>query len=161
MRLRMHAIIRLEERSGEREQLAVGRMIKGLDAGDLLRQSGVRLFYILRQFRLGVRRSGNQYRSSVRDGFGDVLEKFLVQGHMSATARVGVMMDVLMGVFAADAGIVGIGRVELEYLGFAVIDPDQYVIMLSHGLKPTPLPGSPQAIAQPALFSSIIISFST
>jgi hypothetical protein len=50
------------------------------------------------------------------------------------------MMDMLIRMGAAHRRAIDIGGVELEHLGFAVIDPDDCMIVVAHGVDPNGLP---------------------
>jgi hypothetical protein len=59
---------------------------------------------------------------------------------MAAITGIRLMMDMLIRMGAAHRRAIDIGGVELEHLGFAVIDPDDCMIVVAHGVDPNGLP---------------------
>ena len=132
MRLGMHAIVGLEEGSGQCDQFAVAGVIETLDSGNALSQMRLRLPDVLGQFGFGACRSRNQYGPGVTQCRSNALEEFLVHSRMAAVARIRLVMNVLIRVFAANTRALHIRGVELKHPGFAVIDPDQRMVVVSH-----------------------------
>ena len=132
----MHAVIVPEKLPRQRQHLAVTRMIECRDRRDAPEEVRVPALDVLCQLHLGARRAGDQYRAGVRQGLRHALEKGLVDGGVAAVARIGLVVEVLMGVAAVHDGAVGFLLVKLEDSRFVMIDPDERVIVLIHGFHP-------------------------
>jgi hypothetical protein len=119
----MHPVVSLEKSPRKLEQGAVAWVIEGFNSGYPLGKERLGLFYICHEFSLGIRRTGDQNRASLRDGLSHPLEKLMVNRRMAAITCVRLVVNVLVRVGAADGCTVDIGGVELKHLGFTVIDP--------------------------------------
>jgi hypothetical protein len=128
----MHLVISLEESPRKLEQRAVAWVIEGFDSGYPLGKERLGLFYISHEFSLGIRRTGDQNRASLRDGLSHPLEELVVNRRMAAVTCVRLVMNVLVRMGTADGCTVDIRGVELKHLGFTVIDPYQCVVVVTH-----------------------------
>lgn len=131
MRLRTHPIIGLEELAREGDEFGIAGMIQGLNGGDPLRQLGSVFGYVILELRLSIAGACEQDRARVRKCFDHPFEEFRVHALMTASRHIRFVLHV-MAALRAHHDSVRIGRVDMEYLGFAVIDPDDDVILIGH-----------------------------
>ena len=99
----MHAIIRLEESSGQRHQFPIAWMIKRLNPGDALANIRMYARNVRRQLLLGVRGPGDQNGARPHDGLRNTLQEVLIDRRVTAAAGVGLVMNVLVRMIAAHA----------------------------------------------------------
>jgi len=133
MRLRVHPVIGLEERSRECEQRAIGWVIKGFHAGNPLGKIWLSSLDIGYELSLGVRWTRDQNRPGLRDRLSHAFEELLIDGRVAAVTGVRFVMNVLIRMAAAHDRAIDFRRVELRHLRLAVIDPNERVIVTTHG----------------------------
>lgn len=132
MHLRLHALVRPEELSGQRQQLSVGWVIECLDSRNAFEEFGMCPLDVRRELVLGTRRSYDQERARAHEGLRDALQELMVHGRVTTVSGIGLMMDVLMRMPAVDRCAIHIVRVELKNLRLVVVDPNYGVIVLAH-----------------------------
>ena len=111
-------------------------MIDSLHSGDDLHPLWVVLVNVLDQFRLCVGRTGNENGTSVRNRFHDGVKVIVILCGMSATDGVGFVMDVSRRMIRMQDESFDVCRVEMENARFAVIDPDDgMMVMVVHEIK--------------------------
>jgi hypothetical protein len=127
-----HAVIRPEESSGQRHQLAIARVIERLTPGNACGNIRVLALNVRRQLLLGTGRSSNQYCARVHEGLRHAFQKLLVppghddcQEHSPCDEYVGADE-------CCDHRGIDFRGVELKDSRLLMIDPDQGVIMLNH-----------------------------
>jgi hypothetical protein len=111
------------------DQLAITRMIDRFDGYDSQRQIRTLLFDVLAQFRLCVGRAGDQDHASISNRLSHPLEKVVIIGGMSTTDAVGPVMQVPGWMIRVYDELIGVRCVEMEYAGFAMIDPNHGMIV--------------------------------
>lgn len=94
------------------------------------------LLYVLGEFGFGIRRPGNEDGPGVAERRADAFQEFLVDRRMATVAGIGLMMNVLIRMRAANAAAFCVGGVELKHPGFAMIYPDQRMVVVSHARTP-------------------------
>lgn len=129
--LRMHAVIRPEESSGQRHQLTIARVIKRLNPGNAFGNIRMLALNVRRQLLLGIGRSGNQYCARVHEGLRHAFQKPFVHRRMTTATSIRLVMNMLVRMSAADRRGIHFRGVELKDSRLLMIDPDQSVIMLS------------------------------
>ncbi|MGA7971176.1 MAG: hypothetical protein WCA36_00080 [Pseudolabrys sp.] len=105
-------------------------MIEGFDTRDDLHQLRVVMFDMLDQIVLGIARPCDEYRASVGDRLRDRVQKFLVRADFAAPHRAGLVMEMLGWVIRVQHQLVGLGRIEMEDPRFAMVDPNDGVVMM-------------------------------
>ena len=135
--MRQHPILGLKVVSGVSDELRVARMIDGLDAGNDLHQSRVVLADVLDQLGLGIGRSGDENRAGVGDRLSDRLQEGVIFRRMSAADGIGLVMDVSCRVVRMQHQFFDVGRAEMKYARFLMVDPNDGVeMMLTHIAAP-------------------------
>ena len=133
--LRQHPILGLEIMPGMGDELRVARMIDGFDAGDDLHQSRRVLVDVLDQRVFGIAGPGNQNRAAVGDRSDDGLQEVAILRGVPAAQRVRLMVNVPRRMIRVQHQPFDVGRTEVEYAGFMVIDPnDRMKVMDRHGI---------------------------
>ena len=124
----LQSLLGSEELPAQFEQLAVRRMIQGFDTADTGRQKRVGLLDPGCEFMARIGRSADEHRLCVRDRLRDVLEKRGIHFDVSAVARVGLVVQVLVRMGTAHHDVFVLGCRKVEYFGLLMIDPDQCVM---------------------------------
>src|SRR5215469_16827376 len=107
-------------------------MIEGLDGGDAGTELRVRARDMCCQLLLSARRSRDQNRAGAAQRLRHLLQKGRLQADVAAAARIGLVMQVLMGMAAADRAAVHRLSVEVKDLRLLMVDPYDGMIMIAH-----------------------------
>jgi hypothetical protein len=92
---------------------------------------------VLGQFGLCVGRPGDENRTGIRNRFRDGVKVVMIFGGVSATNGIGFMMDVARRMIWVQDKSLDVRRAEMENAGFAMIDPDDgMMVMFCHETKP-------------------------
>ena len=91
------------------------------------------LVNVFDQLGLGIGRPGDQNRAGVSDRMRNRLEKILILGGVSRADGIGLVVDVPGRIVRTHHQPFDVGRVEVEYAGFVMIDPnDSMKVMGCH-----------------------------
>jgi hypothetical protein len=142
----MHPVVGFEEGPGEREQRTVAWVIEGFNAGNSLGKMRFDSLDISDELSLGVRWTRDQYRPGLREGLSHAFEELLIDRRMAAITGIRLVMNVLIRVGTAHGRAIDLRRIEVKHLRFAVIDPDQCVIVTTHTLPPETCVRSPRIV---------------
>ena len=80
---------------------------------------------------LCVGRAGDEDRARIRDRLRDRVQKGVVFGGVPAADRIGLVMNVFGGIVRVQHELLDIGRAEMEHPRFAMIDPEDGVMMMT------------------------------
>jgi hypothetical protein len=125
--LRQHYILGFEIMPGMGDELAVARMIDGLDADDYLHQLRIVRTDVLDQFGLGIGRSGDKHRAGIRDGLRDSMKESVIFGGIAAADRVCLVVDVSRRIVRVQHQPFDVRWAEMEHARFMVINPNNRV----------------------------------
>src|SRR5580704_2512775 len=131
--LRQHPVFDFEILARMRHELGVARVIDAFHPDDLLRQLRIVLADMFDQRGLGVGRAGDEDRARIRDRLRDRVQKGVVFGGVPAADRIDLVMNVFGGIVRVQHELLDIGRAEMEHPRFAMIDPDDGVMMMMTG----------------------------
>jgi hypothetical protein len=131
MRLRMHPIIGFEELAREGDEFGIGRMIQGLYRTDALRQIRAMFGQVVLELRLGIAGARDEDRARVRERLDHPPEKFRVHALVAASGHIRFVL-LVMAAQRAHYSQIRTGHIDMEYLGFVVIHPDDDVILIGH-----------------------------
>ena len=118
------------------DQLAVGRMIERLDAGNARQQLCRMPLDVLEQLVLGIRRPADQYGAGSADLGHHGVEEILVLSDVAAADRVGLVVNVTRWVIGVHHGALDVIGIEMKYARLVVIDPDDGMVMLVQSTSP-------------------------
>jgi hypothetical protein len=105
-------------------------MVEGFDANDDFRQLGIMEANMLDQFGLCVRRSGNEDGAGVRNRFSDRLKVLMIRRGVPASDGICLVMEMPGWMIRAKYETFNVCRAEMEYPRFAMINPDDGMIMM-------------------------------
>jgi len=105
-------------------------MIDRFHSRDDLHQLWIVLVNVLDQFGLRVCRSGNENRSSVCNRFHDGVKVVVILCGISASDGIGFMMKVSCRMIRMQNESFHVRRAEMENAGFAMINPDDGMIVM-------------------------------
>src|SRR5438874_3401586 len=130
----MHAVVRPEEFSCQRHEFPIAGVIKRLDPGNALAKIRMRSSNVRRQLLLRISRPGDQYGARRHDGLRHTLQKRLIYRGVTAAARIGFVMNMLVRMTAVHRRGIHLRRIEVKDPRLVMVDPDQSVIVLVHRL---------------------------
>jgi hypothetical protein len=128
--LRQHPVFGFEILARMRHELGGARVIDAFHADDLLRQLRIVLADMFDQRGLGVGRAGDKDRTGIGDRLRDRMQKSMVFGGVPAADRIGLVMNVFGGIVGVQHQLLDIGRAEMKNARFAMIDPNDGVMMM-------------------------------
>src|SRR6202047_692929 len=131
----MHAIVRPQESASERHELPIAWVIKRLDPGNAFANFRMYSSNVRGQLFLRVRSPGDQYGARLHDGLRHVLQERLIYRRVTATAGIGLVMNMLVRMTAAHRRRIHLRGIEVKDPRFVMVDPDQSVIVLAHRLS--------------------------
>jgi hypothetical protein len=111
-------------------------VIEGFNGGNPLGKMRLSSLDIGQELSLGICWTRDQYRTGLRDGLSHAFAELLVERHMATIIGIRLVMNMLVRMGTANDRAIDLRRVELKHLGLAVIDPDERVIVITHGLHP-------------------------
>ena len=114
---------------GIRDQLGFAWMIDRFHAGDDLHQLGIVLVDVFCQLSLCIGRSRNENRAGVRHLLRDAVQKIVVSLGVPAADGTSLVMDILGRMIRMRHEFLDVGRVEMKHTRFAMIDPNDGVIV--------------------------------
>jgi len=119
------------------DELPVAWMIDGFDSDDNFHQPGIMLADVLDQLGLGIGGTRNENRARVCNRLSDSLKEGVILRGVPAPDGVCLMVDVLGRMIRVQHEPFYIGRTEMEYACFTVIDPnDRMKVMAAHKMSP-------------------------
>ena len=111
------------------DQLAIARMIDGLDCGDPRSQLWHVMPYVLDKFRLGIGRTGDQDCPGVGNRLRHPLQEGMILGSVATPDAVCLVMQVPGGMIRMHDELVGIRRTKMKYTRLTMIDPNYGMIV--------------------------------
>jgi hypothetical protein len=132
--LRMHLIGGSEIASRVVDQSAIAWMVDRLHRHYEFHQLGIVVVDMFHQFRLCVRRPGNENRTRVGYRLGNAVEKILILCGVSAADGIRLVMDMASRVIGTQYQSVGFQTPDMKHAGLMVIDPDDGMIIMAHVL---------------------------
>jgi hypothetical protein len=128
-----HSIFGSEVSLRVRYELGVAWVINGLHPDDDLHQFGIMLTDVLVQLRLSISGSRDEHCASIANRLSDCPEEVVIFRAAPAPDGVCLMVDVAGGMIRVQHELFDIGRAEMEYPCFMVIDPnDGMKVMAVH-----------------------------
>jgi hypothetical protein len=128
----MHPIVRFEKLACQCNQGVIAGMIERLNGGYVFGKLRIVFINVVLQLRTRVTGTGEQYRAGMRQGADHATKELLVHAQMTAARSVGFVVKVATSGVCMNHELVDITRIELEYFGFEMIDPNDGVVMLGH-----------------------------
>ena len=92
---------------------------------------------VLHQLGLCIGRAGDEDGARSGDRIGDRLQESLILRGMSAADGVRLVVDVSRRMIRVQHQPLDIGRAEMKYARFMMIDPDDRMIVLVHNMTPS------------------------
>ena len=126
---RRFLVVVFEKLAGEGKNFSVTRMVEGFDAFDLGLHRRIMTGDMIKEFGLLVGRPGDQDRASFGEGGDDLMQVFLIFARVAAADGVRLVVNVTRRVVWMYDDDIGVRRVEMEYAGFVMVDPDDSVEM--------------------------------
>src|SRR5882724_4370925 len=111
-------------------------MVHAFNSGDLFGKLRVMDLNVMHQFQLGIGWTNDEDRSRIGNCFGHFMQISLAGFGVAAAHRIGAMVNVTLWIVGLDHLMVGVIPVEMEYLGFLVVNPDDGMEMGAHLFSP-------------------------
>ena len=111
-------------------------MVDSFHCGNALHQLGIVVVNVLDQFGLRIGWPGNQNRAGVGNRCGDGLEKVVILRRVPAADGICLVVNVPGRMIRVQHQPFDIRRAEMEHPRFMVIDLNDRVVVLSHGMSP-------------------------
>jgi hypothetical protein len=107
-------------------------MVQSLDCGYPSREMGIVFLDVFGELVFCARGSNDENRASLRYRLGYMLVELMVGRRVARIARIGLVMQMLVRVSAADGLPIMLIGIEIKDLRFSVIDPNHGVKVLAH-----------------------------
>lgn len=118
------------------DQFLVRGVVDGLDAGDVRDELGLMAMNVFDEFGLGVGWARDQDRLHISQCCGNAVEIVLILGGFSRPDTVGFVVKVLRRIVGMEHEVVDTLTIEMKDARFAMIDPDDGVVMAGHLIGP-------------------------
>jgi hypothetical protein len=119
------------------DKLRVAGMVDSFHASDGFPQPGVMKVDVFDQLRLGIRWSGDENRAGICNRFSYFTQIVGTRCRVPAADRVRLVMDVSGRIVRVKDECFDVGRAEMKYASFTMINPDHgMIVMFGHGIHP-------------------------
>ena len=126
-------MIRREVFAGMFDQFTVRRMVDSLDSDDLRPQCWDVFLDMFDEFGFRSGRSRYQDCARITDGIRHAREEFVVLSRVTAAYGVRLVVNMANRIVRMQYSAIDLRNIEMEYAGFAVINPNDRVIVARHG----------------------------
>jgi hypothetical protein len=126
-------MVGLEVLASMPDQFAIRRMIDRFNTGNLLAQQRSMLLYVLDEFHLGICRPGNQNRPGIGNGVSYALIKIMILGCVATADGLRLVVKMARWIMRVKDKLVDVRNVEMKHARFAVIDPNNRMVVMRHG----------------------------